>query len=76
MSTERTSTTPLAAQFVISLFWIYVAYSGWNAATYVAEELKRPEKTLPVALALGAGLVATLYLGLNLVFLYATPLAR
>jgi basic amino acid/polyamine antiporter, APA family len=76
MSTERTSTTPLAAQFVISLFWIYVAYSGWNAATYVAEELKRPEKTLPVALALGAGLVAALYLGLNLVFLYAAPLGE
>ncbi len=76
MSTDRTSTTPLAAQFVISLFWIYVAYSGWNAATYVAEELKRPEKTLPVALALGAGLVAALYFGLNLVFIYAAPLGE
>lgn len=74
MSTARTSTTSLPAQFAISLFWIYVAYSGWNAATYVAEELKRPEKTLPVALAVGAGLVAALYLGLNLVFIYATPL--
>ncbi len=66
MSTARTSTTSLPAQFAISLFWIYVAYSGWNAATYVAEELKQPEKTLPVALAVGAGLVAALYLGLNL----------
>lgn len=76
MSTARTSTTSLPAQFAISLFWIYVAYSGWNAATYVAEELKRPEKTLPVALAVGAGLVAALYLGLNLVFIYATPLGE
>jgi basic amino acid/polyamine antiporter, APA family len=74
MSTARTSTTPLAAQFAISLFWIYVAYSGWNAATYVAEELKRPEKNLPAALAIGAGLVAALYVGLNFVFIYATPL--
>jgi APA family basic amino acid/polyamine antiporter len=76
LTTTRTSTSPLAAQFVISLFWIYVAYSGWNAATYVAEELKRPEKTLPVALAVGAGLVAVLYVGLNLVFIYATPLEQ
>ncbi len=76
MKTERTSTTPLAAQFVISLFWIYVSYSGWNAATYVAEELKRPARTLPVALALGAGLVAALYVGLNLVFIYAAPLGE
>lgn len=74
MPTARTSTTPLAAQFAISLFWIYVSYSGWNAATYVAEELKQPERTLPSALAVGTALVAALYLGLNLVFIYAAPL--
>lgn len=74
MPAERTSTTPLAAQFAISLFWIYVSYSGWNAATYVAEELRSPERTLPLALACGTGLVAALYLALNLVFIYAAPL--
>lgn len=70
----RGSTTALPAQFAISLFFIYVSYSGWNAATYVAEELKEPSKTLPLALALGTGLVALLYLGLNVVFIYAVPL--
>ena len=53
MPAVRTSTVPLAGQFAISLFWIYVCYSGWNAATYVAEELKQPERTLPMALTLG-----------------------
>ena len=47
MPTTRTSTTALPAQFVISLLWVMVSYSGWNAATYVAEELRRPERTLP-----------------------------
>jgi len=70
----RTSTVPVAAQFAISLFWIYVCYSGWNAATYVAEELKRPERTLPIALAFGTTLVAALYVILNVVFIYAAPL--
>ena len=74
MPTERTTATPLVAQFAISLFWIYVAYSGWNAATYVAEELKTPERTLPVALAFGTALVAALYVGLNFLFIYASPL--
>lgn len=74
MPAVRTSTAPIAGQFVISLFWIYFAYSGWNAATYVAEELKRPERTLPAALAFGTLLVAALYLGLNVMFLYAAPL--
>ncbi len=72
--TERTVTTSIPAQFAISLFWIYVGYSGWNAATYVAEELRKPERTLPWALMLGTSVVAVLYLLLNLVFIYAVPL--
>jgi APA family basic amino acid/polyamine antiporter len=71
----RTSTVPVPAQFAISLFWIYVCYSGWNAATYVAEELKLPERTLPMALTFGTLLVAAIYIALNVVFLYALPLA-
>jgi APA family basic amino acid/polyamine antiporter len=66
--------TPLAAQFAISLFWIYVAYSGWNAATYVAEELRQPARTLPIALAIGTAIVAVLYIALNVVFIYGAPL--
>ncbi len=75
-TTERTSSAPIPAQFAISLFWIYVGYSGWNAATYIAEELKRPERTLPLALTLGTVIVATLYLLFNVVFIYATPLSE
>ncbi len=64
----------IPTQFVLSLFFIYLAYSGWNAATYVAEELKQPARTLPLALTAGTILVAALYVGLNLVFIYAVPL--
>lgn len=67
----RWTQTPVPAQFAISLFWIYVAYSGWNAATYVAEELKQPARTLPLALLLGTSIVAALYLLLNTLFIYA-----
>ena len=70
----RTSTTPLPAQFVVSLLLIYLGYSGWNAATYIAEELKHPARTLPFSLACGTLLVAALYVGLNVVFIYAVPL--
>jgi len=70
----RGISTPIAAQFAISLVWIYVAYSGWNAATYVAEELKHPTRSLPAALAVGTALVAALYLALNAVFIYGAPL--
>jgi basic amino acid/polyamine antiporter, APA family len=70
----RTATTSIPAQLVVSLVWVMVGYSGWNAATYVAEELRRPERTLPLALAVGTALVAALYFGLNIVFIYSTPL--
>ena len=72
----RTSTTTLPAQFIVSLLWVMFGYSGWNAATYVAEEVRRPERTLPAALATGTAIVAALYLGLNMVLIYATPLER
>jgi APA family basic amino acid/polyamine antiporter len=70
----RTSTAPLTEQFAISLFWVMFGYSGWNAATYVAEELREPERTLPRALILGTVAVALLYLALNIVFIFGTPL--
>ena len=70
----RTSTLSIPVQFMVSLLWVMVGYSGWNAATYVAEELKQPERTLPLALATGTALVTALFLGLNLLYIYSTPL--
>ena len=57
------------------LFYVMFAYSGWNAASYMAGEVKDPGRTLPRSLILGAALVTVLYLALNLVFAYAVPLA-
>jgi APA family basic amino acid/polyamine antiporter len=70
----RTTSSSLGSSFIVEMLWVMVGYSGWNAATYVAEEVRRPERTLPAALAVGTVIVAVLYIGLNLVFIYATPL--
>jgi APA family basic amino acid/polyamine antiporter len=70
----RTSSVPLLNQFAISLFWVMFGYSGWNAATYVAEEIRDPRHTLPRALLLGTAGVALLYLALNVIFIFAAPL--
>lgn len=50
------------------------AYSGWNAATYIVGELADPQRSLPRALLVGTSLVVVLYVALNAVFLYTTPL--
>ena len=70
----RTSTNTLPAQFALSLIFAYFGYSGWNAAVYVAEEIRDPERTLPRALLAGAALVTLFYLALNCLFIYANPL--
>jgi basic amino acid/polyamine antiporter, APA family len=72
----RTSTIPLPTQFLVSLLYVVFGYSGWNAATYIAEEVRRPERTLPAAIAAGCLVVAVLYFGLNALFIYATPLEQ
>jgi APA family basic amino acid/polyamine antiporter len=70
----RTSTNSAAAQFAISLVFVFYAYSGWNAAVYVAEEIRDPDRTLPVALACGTVAVALLYVALNTLFIFASAL--
>ncbi len=62
--------------FAVTLVWISFSYSGWNAATYVAGEVRQPQRNLPRALALGTGIVALLYLALNAVFLGSAPVAE
>jgi APA family basic amino acid/polyamine antiporter len=57
------------------LFYVMFAYSGWNAASYLAGEVRHPGRILPRSLLLGAGSVVLLYLALNFVFAYAVPLA-
>jgi APA family basic amino acid/polyamine antiporter len=64
-------TTAGLMAFATSLMYVSFAYSGWNAAAYIAGEIERPQRTLPRALLLGTAIVMVLYLMLNLVFLYA-----
>jgi APA family basic amino acid/polyamine antiporter len=59
--------------FAVTLVWISFAYSGWNAAVYVAGEVRDPDRNLHRSLVLATGLVTVVYLALNAVFLYAAP---
>ncbi len=65
------SSSVFSEVFAVQLFWVAFAYSGWNAAAYVAGEMKNPGRDLPRALFIGTGIVTVLYLLLNLVFLYS-----
>ena len=62
-----------SAPFAISLVYVMYSYSGWNASTYIAGEVRNPGRNLPLSLAIGTLIVAALYLTLNAVFLRSAP---
>ena len=53
-----------------ALRYAFFAFSGWEGATYIAEEVKEPQRTLPLSLFIGIAGVMFLYLGANLGYLY------
>ncbi|MBI5086029.1 MAG: amino acid permease [Acidobacteria bacterium] len=48
---------------------------AWHSVTLAAGEMKNPKRNLPLSLAIGVGVVSILYIGCNLVYLMALPLA-
>lgn len=65
-----------SAAFAVSLVFVTYAYSGWNAASYIAGEIKEPQKNLPKALVWGTLIVMVIYTALNFVFMYSVPVAE
>jgi APA family basic amino acid/polyamine antiporter len=62
--------------WVLALIPVMFSYSGWNAATYVAEEVREPGRNVPLALGLGTVAVVVIYLALNLLYVYALPISE
>ena len=50
------------------------AADSWHDVTFAADEVKNPQRTLPLALALGSAIVVVLYLLANIAYLLALPL--
>jgi basic amino acid/polyamine antiporter, APA family len=64
------------APFALSLVFVLYAYSGWNAATYIAGEIDDPQKNLPRSILAAVLIVTALYVALNAIFLYTTPIGE
>ena len=66
----------VSGAFAVNLAFVMYAYSGWNASTYIIGEIRDPNRTLPRALFAGVFIVSVLYVALNAVFLYTTPIEK
>jgi APA family basic amino acid/polyamine antiporter len=66
----------MGSSFATSFFYVLLAYSGWNAAGYIASDMEAPQRNLPKSLLYGTLLVTVLYVAINFVFMYVTPMSE
>ncbi|MFZ0689292.1 MAG: amino acid permease [Acidobacteriaceae bacterium] len=62
--------------FMIALIAALWAYDGWNDLTMVAGEVRNPERSLPIALIAGLGIVGVLYMATNAAIQYILPASQ
>jgi APA family basic amino acid/polyamine antiporter len=68
---------PVTASGMVGAFIpVMFTYSGWNAASYVAEEVRAPGRNVPLALGLGTLVVVALYLAFNALNIFALPIVE
>lgn len=52
-------------------FW---AYDGWNKITYIAGEVKQPQRNIPLSLIWGMVIVTSIYVLMNIAYAYVLPI--
>lgn len=68
--------TGFIGAFVAALSAAFWSYDGWNNVTYLAGEIKQPQKNIPKALFIGTMIVIFVYLLINVAFLYILPVEQ
>lgn len=69
---------PLAGMALVSAFSVALVGSlfssdAWNNVTFIAGEVNRPQRNIPLGMLLGTGLVTILYVAANLAYLALLP---
>ena len=59
--------------FVLAMIAMLWAYEGWNNITFTAGEIKEPKRNLPLSLVFGMTAITLIYVGMNVIYLYALP---
>ena len=72
LAPEPAASIPLS-NFAVSLMWVSFSYSGWNAAIYIAGEVKNPERNVPRAMLFGTLLRDRPLRGPQRAFVYSSP---
>lgn len=62
--------------FILALSGAFWAFDGWNNITYIAGEVRQPQRNIPKALFLGTLIVLVVYIIINVAFLYVLPVEK
>lgn len=73
-ATETITHNGLLGALVAASLGAFWGYEGWNQIGYIGEEIKNPQRNLPIALSVGTCIVVAIYVLLNVVFLYILPI--
>ncbi len=73
---ETHDNTLTLGKFAVSLMWISLSYSGFNAAVYLSSEVKDANRNVPRAMWIATLVVTIIYVVLNAIFVYAPPHAQ
>ena len=64
----------LVGSLVVASLGAFWGYEGWNQIGYIGEEVKNPQRNLPLALVIGTSIVIGIYVLLNVVYVYVLPI--
>ena len=73
---QQVAGTVSGTGWLLALVPVMFTYSGWNAAAYMAEEIRNPGKNVPLALLIGTTAVIVIYVLLNALYLYTMPVGE
>lgn len=60
----------------VAFVFVIWTYGGWTEAGYVAEEIQKPTRNIPLSIMIGVALTTTLYLFVNWSYLRFVPMER
>jgi len=70
------TSTNLFAVFGLAIAGAFWAYDGWNNLTFVAGEIKQPQRNVPLGLLFGTLIVVVVYMLINVAYLYVLPIEK
>lgn len=67
---------PDPSTFLFALLPVFMSYGGWYTLTFLAGDLKRPERTMPIGIVFGLAIVITTYTLINAAYVRVLSIAE